>query len=61
MTITIVNSKIKCRLWHRWELIFGNQKTHYFICEKCGSRKAEQQPGGYQPINMDFLSKAEDV
>ncbi len=61
MITIVVTVKNKCLLWHCWELIFGNSKTHYFVCKKCSSRKAEQQSGNYQSIDWDFLNKAIDV
>lgn len=60
MNRATVFSKKKCFLWHKWELITGNPKTNYFICKKCGSRKVEQYLEGYQPIDIEFLIKAND-
>lgn len=58
MATIFVPSANKCMFGHSWELIFGNQKTHYFTCRKCNSRKAEQNNFGYQPIDWAFLQKA---
>jgi len=57
LCVTLIKlSKNKCLFWHHWQQYSSTGKTSYFICKKCGSRKAVQIIGGYQPIDWNFLN-----
>lgn len=47
-----------CYIWHRWKLVWSTRKTHYEECTGCGSRRAWQELGGHQPIDMNWILAA---
>lgn len=60
MHIETVKSHRPCSLWHRWKVnkVFTTSITTYSECSRCGSRKAEQVDGIYQPLRHVWLEAA---
>ena len=48
--------KFLCKMGlHKNQIIYDNGKTSYKQCLFCGQKSVSQIPGGYQPINYDWL------
>lgn len=45
-----------CIVWHRWQLAKNNGFTEYFECKDCRARYSRQPDGGYQPVDVNWLS-----
>ena len=55
--ITVFEKGRSCRLWHRWQHVLDNGYTKYFECKDCGARQSRQPEGGYQPVDVDWLTR----
>jgi len=44
-----------CWFWHKWDRIYFNGVSEYFVCSKCNSRKVKQNAGCYQPIDWKWM------
>ncbi len=54
-----ITSNACLELYHKWETVRFNGKTHYVECKRCGSRKAYQEVGGHQPIDLSWIDTGE--
>jgi len=58
MQLLVYPVPLLCRLWHPWVEDHNTHKTVYEECSRCGSRRAWQHEGGYQPIDTTWVMDA---
>src|SRR5699024_4740486 len=60
MICTMTRKGQKHRFWHRWRSvrrsICGDGHTTYQQCQSCRARRVLQKPGGYQPVDWDWVA-----